>query len=93
MNETEAITSVIKALNGDGGWAVAVLTWVGTARIVFKLVSSRIEDLLSALATWLSANKDQASIDKVNSALSTSAWKVFAFLVDYIASIKLPLKL
>jgi len=93
MNETEIITPIIKALHGENGWGVALLSWIGTARVVFKLVSSRVEDLILAVASWLTKNKDQAGIDKVNSALSTPAWKVFAFFADYIASIKLPLKL
>jgi len=93
MNETELLTSVAKALNGDGGWIVATLTWIGTARVVFKLVSSRIENLLTSLANWLSANKDQSGIDAVNRVLSNPVWRTFAFFVDYIASIKLPLKL
>lgn len=93
MNETEILTPIFKALHGDNGWGVAVLSWIGTARVVFKLFSSRVEDLITALAKWLTVNKDQAGIDKVNSLLSTPAWRVFAFLADYVASIKLPLKL
>lgn len=93
MNETELLTPILKALHGDNGWGVAVLSWIGTSRLVFKLISTKVEELINALAKWLTANKDQAGIDKVNSLLSTPAWRVFAFLADYIASIKLPLKL
>lgn len=93
MNDIDVFGPIFKALHGDNGWGVAVLSWIGTARVVFKLVSSRVEDLIGALGKWLISNKDQAGIDKVNSLLSTPAWRVFAFLADYIASIKLPLKL
>jgi Na+/H+ antiporter NhaD/arsenite permease-like protein len=93
MSNSEIISQAINALHGNNGWIVAALTWIGTLRLFFKLISASVENLLKALATWLTTTNDQTNIVKVNAILSTYAWRVFAFLADYIASIKLPLKL
>lgn len=93
MNEETLIAGLLDTASAKHGWLAAALTWIGTARVVFKLVSSKIEELIHAFISFSVRNKDTEAVERVNVLLGSRAWRIAAFLADYIGSVKLPLKI
>ena len=64
---------------------VAALAMVGTARLLIKPVMSAIKEIAAQTKT----EKDNLLIEKVE---SSKIYKALVFVIDWITSIKLPVK-
>jgi hypothetical protein len=88
--EQDAIQAMQTLLGGKAGWLPAAVAWIGTARIVAKLVSGKVQGFLDALINFTAQNEsDRLAIERV---LSSRTYRTVAFLIDYFLSVKLPAK-
>ena len=71
-------------MRGDFGWLMAAVSWVTAARLAFKPVSSFFSQYIATVGEtegkWATA------------VLHHPIYKFVAFLLDYLASVKLPQK-
>lgn len=80
--ETE-LQQALKALTGDNGFVVQIMAWMAASRLLFKAFSEKLKAAIES--SQAAGNPFVAKI------IESGAWKVFAFLVDLVASIKLPI--
>jgi len=78
------VAQALKALTGDNGVVVQVMAWMAALRLVCKMFSEQLKTAIES--SQAAGNPFVAGI------IESGAWKVFAFLVDLVASIKLPIK-
>jgi len=78
----EQLQPLMDAMAGKSGWMLAISAWMAASRIVAKPLGAFIQDALSKL---ISTNPDLAE-----SIVRKSGFRLFAFFVDLIFSIKLP---
>jgi hypothetical protein len=89
MNEETLIAGLLDTYSAKHGWLAAALTWIGTARVGFKLVSGKLEEAIAAFVEFSVSTKDADAVDRIN---ASRTYRLLAFLADYIASVKLPLQ-
>lgn len=79
----EGLKQLIELYIGQYGWLAAFVSWVGTARLVFKPIMTAIESIIAATPS----KNDDKSLEEVKA----SQWYYWLiFLLDYFASIKAP---
>ena len=71
-------------MRGDFGWLMAVAGWSFALRMVFKPVGKFFEDYIAKVGE--TEGKWAVRL------LSSPGYKFTAFLIDYLASVKLPSK-
>jgi hypothetical protein len=87
------INQLISLLGGDDGRAAQIVAWMGTARLFAKLFSSWLQQAAERAIAIVTATDDPYD-DKLVARLFTSKpYRIIAFVVDWIISIKLPLRL
>ena len=92
MNEETLIAGLLDTYSAKHGWLAAALTWIGTARVVFKVISGKLEEALQAFVEFSVSTKDADAVDRINVIFASRTYRLLAFLADYIASVKLPLQ-
>lgn len=92
MNEETLIAGLLDTYTAKHGWLAAALTWIGTARVVFKIVSGKLEEAIQAFVEFSINIKDADAVERINAIFASRTYRVLAFLADYIASVKLPLQ-
>ena len=79
----EALKSLFEAYGGQYGFVVQAVTWIGTARLVFKPIMAAIESIVAQ-----TPSKDD---DKKLEEVKASQWYYWlVFTLDWFASIKFP---
>lgn len=79
----QALAPVIQGLAGKFGIVTQIIMVIGAFRIVFKPLMTLIEAVVKATPT-------QADDQVLNTVEASLPFKALQFLVDYVASIKLP---
>jgi hypothetical protein len=93
MNESsllESMQPLVDALSGKFGKLPAIMAWIGSSKVV-----------VMPLANWLQAKITEALMDVakspekdddllVESVLSNRAYRLFAFMLKWLTSFKLP---
>lgn len=92
MNEEPLIAGLLDTWSAKHGWLAAALTWIGTARVVFKLISGKLEEAIHAFVEFSISTKDADAVERLNAVFASRIYRLLAFLTDYIASVKLPLQ-
>lgn len=87
------LDQALKVLGGDNGTVVQILAWMGALRVVFKLVSGKIQESLERAMTVVSSTEDTTDDAVVQKIITSPPYRVLAFVIDWATSIKLPLKL
>jgi hypothetical protein len=75
------LAPLLSAYIGDFGWAVQVVSVVGTLRLFFKPIMAGIETAVKASES----NSDDIILGKVQ---GNSIYKGFIFLIDLLSSVK-----
>lgn len=91
MNEETLLAGLLDTYSAKHGWLAAALTWIGTARVAFKLISGKLEETIHAFVEFSVSTKDADAVDRLNGIFASRTYRLLAFLTDYIASVKLPL--
>jgi len=84
---------LLDTLAARHGWVVCAVTWVGALRTAFKPVSGKIGRYLDRAVARVAETEDPADDLVLQRMLSSRWYRVLAFTLDLIASIKLPLTL
>lgn len=87
MNE---IQPLIDALQAKLPWVAAITSVMGLARLLAKPLSALVQSFFSKLVLFIQGTPetdDDAWLEKV---LASKAYRFFAFVVDWVLSIKLP---
>jgi hypothetical protein len=92
MNEETLLAGLLDTWSAKHGWLAAALTWIGTARVAFKLISGKLEEAIHAFVEFSVSTKDADAVDRLNTVFASRTYRLLAFLTDYIASVKLPLQ-
>jgi hypothetical protein len=69
-------------MRGDFGWLMAVISWITAARLVFKPINGMFQSYI--------ASRPAAQTEWAKWLLSSPLWGFLSFLLDYLASVKLP---
>lgn len=78
----EGLKLLIESYGGQFGWAVQVVAWVGTLRLIVKPVMVAIETIVATTET----TEDDKKLEEVKA----SRWYYwFIFVIDWVASIKI----
>ena len=84
MTATDALTTILQVfLTNFGAQIVAILAILGAFRTVFKPACALVRAIVGVTKT----DKDDKLVDAV---AANKYYKAFAWLVDYLLSIKLP---
>jgi hypothetical protein len=70
-------------MRGDFGWVMAAISWITAARLVFKPVNGLFQAYIQT--------RPAAQTNWAQWILNSAPWGFVAFLLDYLASIKLPM--
>lgn len=81
MNELQPL---IELLEGKYGWISTVVVWVGALRLTAKFISAQLQ---AAMTRIVAAKADPELLAVV---LNNKTYRLAAFLVDLLASVKLP---
>lgn len=71
-------------MRGDFGWLVALMMWPTGLRLVFKPLTKFFESYIEQVG--------QSEGAWAVRLMSSRAWRFIAFTLDYLASVKLPVK-
>lgn len=86
----EQLQSLLNVLAGDYGWAAQVSAMIGTVRLPLKFVSGRLLEGFNRAVSNVAASGDADHIARVRRVLASGQYKFFAFLCDWLLSVKLP---
>lgn len=78
----EEIQPLLNALSAEHGWIAAFVSWMGIFRCASKPVGTQLQVGLSKLI----ANAPDWAVKLTGNVV----YKVFAFLIDWLCSVKLP---
>ncbi len=73
-----------------GALVTKLCLWMGACRMVAKLVSAKLQELLDAAVQYVRGTATEEDDHWLNSILSSRPYRITRFVVDYFASIKLP---
>jgi hypothetical protein len=80
----------LQALSAEHGWLTAILTWMASARVFAKLCSPQLQQFFTDALLWVSSSKERDDDEFVLRVLMNPFYRVFAWLLDYLLSVKLP---
>ena len=94
MNElVDMLAGAAGTLHGENGLLAAVICWMGVLRVIFKLFSQRLLESMEKALAFVIDTPSEDDDRFFQSVLESRAYRVTAFLTDYLFSIKLPTKL
>lgn len=86
----DQITQVTALLGGHFGWIAATLGWIAAARIAMKPWSLKLQSWLSGIINYVVDSPEQDDDTLLGKILSSRAYRIAAFAVDALLSVKLP---
>jgi hypothetical protein len=87
MNELQPLMDL---LGEHQALVLKVATFVGLARLLMKPISALIQKLFTAAAAHVAGTPEEDDDALLLRVLKSTPYRVGAFLVDYLASTKLP---
>lgn len=84
---------LLDLLGGHAGRVVQIVTLIGSLRVVFKLFSGRIQEFFERALARVVETSDTEDDHIAEIILRSWLYRLFAFLVDMLTSLKLPLVL
>ena len=87
MNE---LASLMDLLSAKYGWAAAATGWITTARLTLKPVSSFMQVKMTEALQRIASSPEKDDDELIGKLLANKAYRLFAFLMDLLASVKLP---
>lgn len=87
MNE---IQPIIDWLQKDYPWIATVVVVMGFARLLAKPISGWLQGVFSKLAAFVERTPETDDNEWLHKVLASVSYRMFAFLVDLILSVKLP---
>ena len=82
MNEPSELEFLWWHMRGDFGWLMAAISWVTALRLGLKPINKFMEAYISS--------RPATQTKWAQFILGSALWGFIAFLVDYLASVKLP---
>lgn len=82
MEQLEFLKPLLEAYAGQYGWAVTLLTYIGTARVVFKPVMTAVESVVISTPS----KSDDTKLEKIK---KSKGYKMFVWVLDFLGSVKL----
>jgi hypothetical protein len=84
----DEIKSLIDLYPTIGPWVIKISLVVGIARLVLKPLSRWIKGFLDWLFVKVRGDSEKEHV--LDTVLNSIWWVIFAYLVDYLTSVKLP---
>jgi hypothetical protein len=86
----ESLQPLYSLLAGKLGWLPALMGWMAALRVAFKFVSGAVQTRLSSKLAEIAGENDADEIGWIEGVLRQRWYRVLAFLVDLVCSVKLP---
>jgi len=84
----DQIENLWSILSGDAGWLAALLTWIGVARFLLKVVNSWIESFFTGL---LNSFPEDSNVRGWALGITNSfGYKMTHYICNWILSLSLP---
>jgi hypothetical protein len=93
MNGTSELQLLLDTLQGDHGWIAAIGVWIGALRVALKPFGAQITSLLDRAIERARETDDTEDDQFILRVISSRWYRVLAFLLDLLASVKLPLSI
>jgi len=84
---------LLDVLTAKHGWLSAVLVWIGALRVICKWFSQRLQIAIEDRIAAVLASKSVADDYRVQRILDSTAYVWFAFAIDLLLSLKLPVEI
>lgn len=84
------IQPIIDALQAKFPWLASVLFFIGAMRLLSKPVSGWVQILFTKLVVFVTGTPEKDDDDWLKSFLASKPYRFVAFVVDLVASVKLP---
>jgi hypothetical protein len=84
------IQPLIDALQAKLPWLAALTTIMGALRLLAKPFSALVQSFFSKLLTYVESTPEKDDDTWVTTILGSKLYRLFAFVVDWVLSIKLP---
>lgn len=81
---------LLDLLSGKISWLATALAWIGALRLVAKPVSAAVQTAFSKLVAKAIETPEPEDDELVGKLIRSWPYRILAFLVDWIASVKLP---
>jgi len=85
-----ALAPLIDTLSVQHGWLAAAFAWIASARVFLKLCSPQLQQFFNESLLWVHASPELGDDAFVVRLLSNPLYRIAAFLLDYLLSVKLP---
>jgi len=87
MNE---LAPLLDTLSAQHGWLTAALAWLASVRVFAKLCSPQLNVFFAETLLWIHDSPDVDDDAFVNRLLANPIYRITAWLLDYLLSVKLP---
>lgn len=87
MNQVQPL---IDLLSARYGWLPAVMGWMSASRLAMKFFSTQLQAKLTELMAEAASDKDEANDRDWEAVLGARWYRVAAFTLDLVLSVKLP---
>lgn len=87
------LNQLLALLGGDNGTLAQVIAWIGAARVPLKIFSGKLQNAMERAISRVTETEDPEDDELVAGILSSKPYRIGAFVLDWIFSVKLPLKL
>lgn len=86
----EHLQPLLDLLTARHGWLPAALGWMSALRLACKPISIWLQGALTELFAFVQATNESEDDEFVDAMLRARWYRVLAFLLDLLASVKLP---
>lgn len=86
----EEFKPLLTLLGGDHGWIATIIVWIGALRLAAKPFSVALLGLFNRAVKFVQESPEQDDDAFLGRLIASRWYRVLAFFVDYLASIKLP---
>ena len=89
----EELKPLLDLLGGESGRIAQIVVWIGAIRIPAKIVSGSIQSAAERAIARVVATEDSEDDILLEKVLKSRTYRIGAFLIDWVFSVKLPLDL
>lgn len=86
----DELKPLYELLTAQFGWLPAIVAWIGTIRVPARLFSDWIQSALTRAVSLVLASPEKDDDELLQSLLNSKPYRLLAFAVDLLASVKLP---
>lgn len=87
---SDELKPLFDLLQGNQGWLATLIVWIGAVRLAAKPLSAIILQFFNGAVSFVVSSPELDDDQLVIRILKSRSYRIVAFFVDYLASVKLP---